>query len=218
MTLKNKFIEIGITDFKLDKDTGEFTCYGNTKGNIDHALDRTMNGAYQNSIDKHKANGTMPKMFWMHKSYDFPVGVWLEMKEDTKGLWMRGRLSKTAMGMDIETLAKDGALDSFSIGYRVIQEKWNSESRCNDLIELDIREVSWVIFACNEESLLQDIKTSVHDGKMPTKAELREILKSVGWLSKREIERITFAYQPTVDEDAEIKALKELLESSGLCG
>lgn len=219
MTVRNKSFSVGVTDFKMDKETGVFTCYGNVKGNIDHALDRTLDGAYQESIDKHKANGTMPKMFWMHNKYGMPVGTWIEMKEDNKGLFLKGKLSKTSMGTDIETLAKDGALDSFSIGYRVIEEKWNSDKRCNDLIKLDIVEVSWVTFACNEESRLQEIKTHLDEGKLPTKAELREILDSVSWLSKRQIEKITAAYQPGVDEDSEEKELlelSELLAKSGL--
>lgn len=221
MNLKNKelrHVTVSVTEFKYDQSTGEFTCYANVKNIIDHAGDRTVDGCFMESIEYHKSKGTMPKQLWMHNPRDLPVGPWLEMKEDAKGLWMRGRLSKTSMGMDIETLAKDGALDSFSIGYYVLEEVWNNLLKCNDLIKLHIKEVSWVNWACNEESLLQGIKSHIQDGELPTKAELREILKSVGWLSKREIERITFAYQPTVDEDAEIKDLKELLESSGLCG
>lgn len=221
MNLKNKelrHVTVPVTDFKYDQSTGEFTCYANVKNIIDHADDRTVDGCFIESIEYHKSKGTMPKQLWMHNPRDLPVGTWLEMKEDTKGLWMRGKLSKTSMGMDIETLAKDKALDSFSIGYYVLEEVWNNILKCNDLLKLHIKEVSWVNFACNEESLLQGIKSHIQDGELPTKAELREILKSVGWLSKREIERITFAYQPTVDEDTETKALKELLESSGLCG
>lgn len=214
MTVKNKSFNVGVTDFKLDKETGTFTCYGNVKGNIDHALDRTLDGAYQESIDKHKSNGTMPKMFWMHDKWGLPVGTWLEMKEDDKGLFLKGKLSKTSLGSDIEILAKDGALDSFSIGYRVIEEKWNSEKRCNDLIKLDIVEVSWVTFACNELSTLQEIKSHLDSGKMPTKAELRELLGSLNLLSKRQIDKITAAYTPGEDEPEEVdeKGLIELSE------
>jgi hypothetical protein len=203
---RKHYLQVGVTDFKLDKTTGEFTCYGNVKGNIDHALDRTLDGAYQNSIDEHMKNGTMPKMFWMHKAYDLPVGVWLEMKEDQKGLWLKGRLSDTTMGRDIEALAKDGALDSFSIGYYVAQEKWNQELHCNDLIELDIKEVSWVTYACNEESLLQDIKSKMDEGDLPTVRELEKFLRDNGF-SKKQAERIVSKYRPdneNVDAWAEL--------------
>lgn len=214
--MKNKkFLEVGLSGFKMDNDSGTFTCYGNVKGNIDHARDCTLDGAYQKSIERHMKNGTMPKMFWMHNPYDLPVGKWLEMREDEKGLFLKGKLSDTAMGRDIETLMKEGALDSFSIGYIEVESKWNTEKQCNDLIELDIKEISIVNFACNEESLLQDIKSRVEDGGVVTKADLREILKSTGLLSKRQIEKVTADYNPVSDDD-ELSSIKSLLEQSSL--
>lgn len=209
---------IAVSQFKsTETGTMKFTCYGNVKGNIDHALDRTLDGAYQKSIENHKKNGTMPKMLWMHNPYETPIGKWTSMKEDSKGLWLEGEFADTDKGREMYTLMKDGHVDSFSIGYRVIEEKWNSEKRCNDLIELDIREVSAVNFACNEESRLQEIKSHLEEGKLPTKAELREILDSVGWLSKRQIEKITAFYQPgDNDDEKELQELADLLAKSEL--
>lgn len=214
-----RHITIPVIEFKYDKSTGEFTCYANVKNVIDHAQDRTVDGCFAKSIAKHLADGTIPKMLWMHNPWELPVGKWIEMREDSKGLFMRGKLSGTTMGSDIEILAKDGALDSFSIGYWVIEERWNDRLKCNDLIEVHVVEVSWVNFACNEASLLQDIKTHIGEGKLPTKAELREILKSTGWLSKRVVERITAAYDPTEDdepEEVDLKQLGEILAKSQL--
>lgn len=211
--MKLKTAVIDILNFKaLDSGGMKFTCYGNVKGNIDHAQDRTLDGAYKKSIERHVKNGTMPKMLWMHNPYETPIGKWVSMEEDSKGLLMEGEFADTEKGREMYTLMKGGHVNSFSIGYRVIEEKWNSQKQCNDLIELDIVEVSAVNFACNEESLLQDIKSKMHDGGTPTKAELRELLKSIPGLSKREIERITAAYKPA-DETEE---LKKLLESSPL--
>ncbi|MCP4984701.1 MAG: HK97 family phage prohead protease [Colwellia sp.] len=203
-----------VSKFKFDEVSGSFTCYGNTKGNVDHALDRTVDGAYQGSIDKHKAEGTMPKMFWMHQSHGLPVGPWTDMEEDNKGLKMSGKLSKTSMGNDIIVLAKDKALDSFSIGYNVIRESWNSDKGCNDLIEIDIKEVSWVNFACNEESMLVAIKDRLGNGEFISKADLRVLLGQIpDGLSKRQIERITSDYNPDIEPSIEEK-IEELLASS----
>lgn len=214
---KLKTAVIEVLNFKASEAGGmKFTCYGNVKGNVDHVGDRTLDGAYQKSIDKHKQKNTMPKMLWMHNPYETPIGKWIAMKEDAKGLLMEGEFADTEKGREMYTLMKDGHVDSFSIGYKVIQEKWNTSKQCNDLIELDIVEVSAVNFACNEASTLQSIKTHIGEGGTPTKAELREILKSVGWLSKRSIERITAAYTPTEEpketELAEMKAVLAKLE------
>ena len=128
-----KYMVVPATNFKMDVKTGLFTAYANTKNFIDHVKDRAVDGCYLNSISKHKVAKTMPKMFWSHNPYELPVGAWKSMDEDAKGLLMSGKLSKTTMGKDIEILADDGALDSFSIGYQTIKEKWNNLKDCNDL-------------------------------------------------------------------------------------
>lgn len=211
----NKTLDLGVLEFKALSGERTFSCYGNVKGNIDHALDRVVDGAYRDSIASHKAAGTMPKFFWMHNPWDTPVGVWTAMEEDSKGLYLEGRFSNTPKGNELYELYKDNALDSFSIGYRVNDEKWNNTLGCNDLIKIDVREISAVTFACNEESRLVDIKSKLGEGKVLTKAELRELLESVpAGLSKRQIERITSDYKPSGEID--LDEVKGLLENSVL--
>jgi len=185
---------VPITDFKYSGETGQFSCYGNVKNIIDHAGDVTVDGAFVDSIANHKANGTMPKMFWMHNPYELPVGAWTSMREDAKGLYLEGKLSDTSMGRDIQVLANDGALDSFSIGYNVIDEKWSNEGY-NELHKVNVLEISWVTFACNEESRLEAMKSKLQDGEIPTRRELEGILRESG-LSKRQSEKIARKYNP----------------------
>ena len=208
----NKTLDLSVLEFKALSGERSFSCYGNVKGNIDHALDRVVDGAYRDSIAAHKAAGTMPKFFWMHDRWDTPVGVWTAMEEDSKGLYLEGKFANTPKGNELYELYKDNALDSFSIGYRVNDEKWNSSLGCNDLIKVDIREISAVTFACNEESRLVEIKSKLGEGKVLTKAELRALLESVpAGLSKRQIERITADYKPSGEIDLdEVKGLLEL--------
>ena len=208
---------MAVTGFKMDNDEGTFTCYGNVKNNIDHARDRAVDGCYQKSIDRHKKEGTMPKMLWSHNPRELPVGKWMEMREDVKGLFLKGKLSDTVNGRDIGVLAKDGALDSFSIGYSIPEGgiKRNTTLNCDDLLEIDVKEISWVTFACNEESrIVDEIKSRLHAGETPSKADLREMLKTIPGLSKREIERITAGYVPV--EELDIKGLDELFANSEL--
>lgn len=212
----NKTLDLGVLEFKALSGERTFSCYGNVKGNIDHALDRVVDGAYRDSIASHKAAGTMPKFFWMHNPWDTPVGVWTAMEEDSKGLYLEGKFSNTPKGNELYELYKDNALDSFSIGYRVNDEKWNNTLGCNDLIKIDVREISAVTFACNEESRLVEIKSKLGEGKVLTKAELRELLESVpAGLSKRQIERITADYKPSGDE-IDLEEVKGLLELSSI--
>ena len=212
----NKTLDLSVLEFKALSGDRTFSCYGNVKGNIDHALDRVVDGAYRDSIAAHKAAGTMPKFFWMHNPWEPPVGMWEKMEEDSKGLYLEGKFANTPRGNELYELYREKALDSFSIGYRVNDEKWNSQLGCNDLIKIDIREVSAVTFACNEESRLVDIKTRIAEGQIVTKAELRLLLESVPvGLSKRQIERITADYKPSTDE-IDLNDLKSVLEKSPL--
>lgn len=211
----SKTFQISDLNIKKDKERS-FTCYGNVKGNIDHALDRTLDGAYEDSIREHKAKGTAPKMFFNHKSWELPVGVWTDFKEDEVGLFLEGKMASTKEGQDIFTLMQEKAIDSFSIGYRVIEEKWNVDKRCNDLIKLDILEVSMVNFACNELSTLQGIQKSLKSGEVLSKADLRHLLQfsQVG-LSKRQIENITARYHCEKNTES-VSDLINILENSSL--
>ena len=204
-TKNTHYLEVPVTDFKLDAATGEFTCYGNVKNIIDYAGDRTVDGCFMQTIAEHKSKGSMPLMLWMHDPFILPVGVWVDWEEDSKGLFMKGKLSKTTMGTDLEILAKDGAIKKFSIGYRIVKGRWNDDMDCYDLLSLNIKEVSWVNFACNDESDLQDIKSKMDNGDLPTKRELQVMLRKSG-LSKRQAEKIAHNYDP----EPKIDALTEL--------
>lgn len=181
-----------ITGIEMKMDDGnsrEFTAYANVKNIIDHARDRSMDGCFLQTIEKHRANKTMPSMLWGHDPHDLPVGPWLHMEEDSKGLLMRGKLSETSKGNDLYILAKDNAIDQFSIGYRIIREEKNTFDECWDIYEYDIKEVSWVNFACNEASRLQEVKSKLSSGELLTKRQLQDLLRSGLGLSKREAEK-----------------------------
>ncbi len=195
MSMKVKYLQVPVTDFKYDDDSGTFTCYGNTKHNIDRAGDRPMDGCYTKSIAKHMEKGTMPKMLWSHDPTILPVGSYSKMEEDAKGLKMTGKLSETSMGKDIKILAKDNALDSFSIGYVEVESEYDSKTGINNLIELDIKEISWVNFPCDENAQLEAIKSNIADGELPTKRELQKLLRNQG-LSKSQAEKIANHYDP----------------------
>lgn len=209
--MKNKSIECQVLEFKVKEGSRKFTCYANTKGNVDHALDKTMDGAYIESIKRHKSAGTMPKMFWNHKSGEPPVGTWLDMKEDSKGLFMEGEFANTPRGLEMLELYKSGALDSFSIGYSVQKEKWNHAEGYNELHEIDVKETSCVSFACNEESRLVSIKSKLDANDLPTKRELEKFLREVG-LSRKQSETIASRYDDKVKTNNVLELIVDLGE------
>ncbi len=210
MTVQNKSLAVGITDFKAKDDSAmSFTCYGNVKNIRDHAYDVTKDGAFVNSVLKHKAEGTMPKMFLNHSQWETPIGVWVDMVEDEKGLLLEGKFANTEKGREVYELMKLGAMDSFSIGYRVIDEKWNDQAGYNELKEIDIMEISAVNFPCNEESRLVGIKSMLDNNELPTKRDLEKLLREQG-LSKKQAEKIASKYDPTPAPECVFAAMSKL--------
>jgi HK97 family phage prohead protease len=142
-----------------DEGQGIFEAYANVKWFKDHAKDVTVDNAFMNSIAKCKASGRMPKMLFNH-DHDKVIGVWLEMSEDEHGLKVKGQLAmNTSKGREVYELLKLGALDSLSIGYITIKENYDAATNTNFLVEVDIREISVVTFACNEASLVSSVKS-----------------------------------------------------------
>ena len=84
-------------------------------------------------------------MLWQHDPAQ-PIGVWDEVREDEKGLWVKGRLLSTvAKGREAIELLSAGAIDGLSIGYRTVRAS-KSEKGTRLLTELDLWEVSLVTF------------------------------------------------------------------------
>lgn len=153
---------IDLSQFSISE-TGEFTCYGNVYNYLDHAGDVTLPGAFDASIEFHKENGTMPVFLFNHED-NMVVGKWISMEADDTGLLLKGKINlETELGKQIYQNLKAGDLDSFSIQYETLEEE--KRDGINYLIAVHVVEISVVTFACNEASLLIDIKSRYKKSK-----------------------------------------------------
>jgi hypothetical protein len=76
-----------------------------------------------------------------------PVGVWLELREDTRGLYARGRLiPEVARGRELLSLLRAGAIDGLSIGFRTVKGAIDPRTRVRRLSAVDLWEISIVTF------------------------------------------------------------------------
>jgi HK97 family phage prohead protease len=141
-------------EVKADSDTGLIEGYGSVFGGLDSYGDTIMPGAFGESIAKRK-----PKMLWQHRM-DKPIGVWDEVAEDGKGLRLKGRLAMgTAQGREAHELAKMGAMDGLSIGFRTLKDEIDGEAR--KLIKIDLWEVSFVTIPADANARLTGVKTDM---------------------------------------------------------
>lgn len=119
--------------------------YASLFGACDQGGDIVSKGAYAASLAASTAEGRRVKMLWQHDPLQ-PIGVWDEVREDAKGLWVKGRLlPDVARGRDAVELIAAGAIDGLSIGYRTVKATKNTKGQ-RLLTELELWEVSLVTF------------------------------------------------------------------------
>lgn len=138
-----------------DEINGEFSGHAAVFGNVDDGGDVIEKGAFIKTIaeDFHRM-----KLFFQHNDCDLPIGKPLELREDEKGLFIRGMVSDTQKGRDIKTLLKDGVLDELSIGYEAVSYDMD-EQGIRHLREVKLYEVSIVTFAMNEQATIDEVKS-----------------------------------------------------------
>jgi hypothetical protein len=115
-------------------------------------------GAFARSLREKGTRGV--KLLWQHDAAE-PIGRWLELKEDTKGLHVRGQLIlELPKAKEARTLMKAGVLDGLSIGFNTIPNRTTVDSKTSTrtLSELDLWEISLVTFPAQDIARVTDVK------------------------------------------------------------
>ncbi|TCO70917.1 HK97 family phage prohead protease [Rhodovulum euryhalinum] len=119
--------------------------YASLFGATDQGGDVVQAGAYGACLKRMAAEGRRVKMLWQHDP-EQPIGIWDEVREDGRGLYVKGRLlTEVARGREAAALVSAGALDGLSIGYRTKRAERDASGR-RLLSELELWEVSLVTF------------------------------------------------------------------------
>jgi HK97 family phage prohead protease len=169
-----KFYGSTILEFKLDDTEGSrrISGYGAKFNNVDSQNDIIVPGAFTESLTKRKI-----KMFRDHNSAQI-AGVWEIQREDQNGLYVEGVLANTPIGDETYELAKMGALDGMSIGYRVRDFKRDNKTGVRTILKTDVYEVSLVAIPANEEARVTNVK---NNDALYTERELENILRDAGY-------------------------------------
>lgn len=129
----------------LVSDGTQLEGYASLFGLADQGGDIVVKGAYAASLKRLEARGDKVRMLWQHDPAR-PIGVWDEIREDDKGLWVKGRLlPEVAQAREAAALIVAGAIDGLSIGYRTISAERDGKGR-RLLSEVELWEVSLVTF------------------------------------------------------------------------
>jgi HK97 family phage prohead protease len=121
-----------------------FEGYASLFGVPDGAGDVVQPGAFTASLRARPPREV--RMLYQHFAHE-PIGVWDTIREDGKGLYVRGRLTlDVTRAREVRALIADGALDGLSIGFRTVRARRDAKSGLRRLDAVELWEISIVTF------------------------------------------------------------------------
>jgi len=156
--MKQLVVPFEIKEFEQDDEFFYFKGYASTFGNVDRGGDRVIAGAFAESLRDIKAAGELLPVIWQHDTRS-PLGVYVEMYEDAKGLFMHGKMPRgdTFVAGRVIPQMKVGSVRKMSIGYSTVEESWDGDIR--DLKKLLLWETSLVTIPMNNEANITGMKS-----------------------------------------------------------
>lgn len=122
----------------------EFEGYASLFDIPDLGRDVVLRGAFAESLARRGAGGV--RMLWQHDPAE-PIGRWLSIVEDRRGLRVRGSLNPVVgRARELAALLREGAIDGLSIGFRVVEAERDRARGLRRLIRADLWEISLVTF------------------------------------------------------------------------
>jgi HK97 family phage prohead protease len=135
---------------------GLFEGYASLFGIADLGKDVVERGAFRDSLTRRGPGGV--KLLWQHDPAE-PIGRWVALAEDSRGLFVRGQLSfAVARAREIHALMREGAIDGLSIGFRSEKARTEPRSGLRRLERIDLWEISIVTFPMLPQARVSAVK------------------------------------------------------------
>jgi len=150
---ERKYVGLALDEVETD---GVFSGYASLFGRMDLGKDIVEPGAFAKSL---RTRGTSRiRMLFQHDPAQ-PIGAWMELKEDPRGLFVRGKLATgVEKAREVLSLMRGGALDGLSIGFQTVRARKDAASGARRIIEADLWEISVVTFPMLPEARIQTVK------------------------------------------------------------
>lgn len=144
------YLDTAFTKQDSPDDSGEYSSvmiegYASTN-DIDRSRDVVSASVWEKGLENYLKN---PVVLAYH-DYSQPVGRVMEHKTDSKGLWIKARISSAAE--DVYKLVKDGVMTAFSIGFRVLDAEYNPSAEVFLIKEVELLEISVVPVPANQNT------------------------------------------------------------------
>lgn len=153
----------------LDTEGRKVVVYLAKFGNIDSDNDMFVPGAFTKSIQERGPESASNRKiaFLRHHNWEMPIGKFLELKEDSEGLYAVGQLGRSSLAEDAMKDYEDGIIREHSIGFqymgdktRWIEDATNAMGGYYQLNEVKLFEGSAVTFGANELTNVVDVVKS----------------------------------------------------------
>jgi len=206
--VERKSVQFDIKNGDLSQRT--FSGYASTF-DVDLGGDIIVPGAFKKTIEG-RQDGV--KVLYQHNE---PIGRSIKMYEDTVGLFVEGRVSKTRLGDEALELMRDRVVDQMSIGFTIPAGKSEmSDEGIRIIREVKLYEFSPVTFPMNENAIITSVKNmkdAIELGKFDGNdlKELSEILTDIKTLLSTEPLKNT---QPQ-HQPSELEMLSKALDNFG---
>ena len=218
-----KTLQINDSQIKFAGNNATFTGYASVFNGVDSYGDTILPGAFKKVI----ASGRMPKMFENHKSWELPIGKWLTIEEDTKGLLVEGEFTPNHQRAEMVRAAMlHGTLDGLSIGFRMTSGDFDEEKGRRTIKNItELVEISPVTVPADEAARVDLTSVKSELELITNEREIENFLREAGGFSKGLAVAVTarmkqvFGGEPQKRFDEETaKQLKRLLNTPSLLG
>lgn len=165
-------------------DDGVFEGYASLFDREDLGHDVIAPGAFRESLRNRGV--TRIKMLFQHDPTE-PIGVWDEIREDARGLYVRGRLmTAVSKAREVLALMRAGALDGLSIGFKAVKARRDAATGVRRIEKVDLWEISVVTFPMLPDARVAAVKSRPFAASAPTEREFERWLTRDAGLTRME--------------------------------
>ena len=160
--------------------TGEFEGYASVYHSNDAVNDTIVPGAFSKSLE----SGRNIKLFQNHKQHEVPVGDWISLTEDSRGLRAVGKIDLNHKdGPTVYSALKRGAMDGLSVGFTMADDDFEMKNDGGRIIKnLDLMEISVVNFPCEGQARISAVKADL--AALCSLSDCEDYLRDAGGFSK----------------------------------
>jgi|GEM_PF-21875 len=178
---QHKRVDLALEDVSGD---GSFSGYASLFGAVDLGRDVIEPGAFAASLKRRGASDV--RMLYQHDP-DQPIGRWLSIREDARGLHVEGKLALgVARAREVHELMKSGALDGLSIGFQTLRARTEAKAGVRRILSADLWEISVVTFPMQPGARVTAVKALGQGTATLTRRELERRLTRDAGLNRRQ--------------------------------